>query len=54
MVHGLQAKNMGEQINSSSADFTPILSPDGKYFFFTSWRNGSGDIYWVDSEAIKK
>ena len=29
------------------------LSPDGKYFFFTSGRGGSDDIYWVDAAIIE-
>jgi len=47
-----KAKNLGENVNSPSADFTPIISPDGKYFFFTSWRAGTGDIYWVEAKTI--
>lgn len=46
------AKNMGETINSSSTDYTPMLSPDGKYLFFTSARAGVGDIYWISSKII--
>ncbi|MCP5106099.1 MAG: hypothetical protein GY950_22125, partial [bacterium] len=48
-----KAKNMGEGINSSGPDFTPMLSPDGKYLFFTSGRGGVNDIYWVDAKIIK-
>jgi len=33
-------KNMGEKINSPESDYCPMLSPDGKYFFFTSKKNG--------------
>jgi Tol biopolymer transport system component len=32
------AKNLGAPINSSTVDFCPNMSPDGKYFFFTSDR----------------
>ena len=46
--------NMGEDINSNESDFCPTLSPDGKYFFFTSGRSGKGDIYWVDVNIIQK
>jgi len=34
-------KNLGDKINSSAWDFSPKLSPDGKYFFFTSARGFS-------------
>jgi len=34
-----QAKNLGDKINSSAREYCPIGSPDGKYFFFTSFRS---------------
>lgn len=36
--HWTAAKNLGSTINSSALDFCPIMSPDKKYFFFTSER----------------
>ena len=45
-----KSKNMGKAFNTSGYDFCPIVSPDGKYFFFTR----RGDIYWVSVEAIQK
>lgn len=32
------AKNLGESINSTSLDYCPSISPDGKWLFFTSQR----------------
>jgi len=32
------AKNLGDKINSPSQELAPSVSPDGKYFFFTSTR----------------
>jgi Tol biopolymer transport system component len=46
------AMNMGETINTPSSEFCPTLSPDGRYFLFTSRRAGSDDIYWVDASVI--
>ncbi len=46
-------KNMGPRINSKSVEHCPILSPDGKYLFFTSNRRGNRDIYWVDQRIIR-
>ncbi len=43
---------MGENFNTASSEFCPMLSQDGKYFFFTPGRKGSDDIYWVDARAI--
>ena len=33
-----KSENLGAMINSSGWDFSPKISPDGKYFFFTSNR----------------
>jgi Tol biopolymer transport system component len=45
--------NMGESINSEGYDFSAMLSPDGKYLFFTRHINRNGDIYWVDAKIIE-
>jgi Tol biopolymer transport system component len=50
-------KNMGEKINSSRHDVCPYISPDGKYFFFTSnkrnYQNYSEDRLTYE-EIIKR
>jgi Tol biopolymer transport system component len=33
-----KAVNMGSEINSPGQDYCPALSPDGKYFFFSSYK----------------
>jgi hypothetical protein len=45
-------KNMGAAINSDKRDFCPMVTPDGKYFFFSSKREGDGDIFWIDAKVI--
>jgi len=30
-----------------------MVTPDGKYFFFSSKRLGEGDIFWVDAKVIE-
>ncbi len=49
-----EAHNMGEAINSSGFERFPYVSPDGKYLFFTSDRDGSPEIYWVNAAVIEK
>jgi Tol biopolymer transport system component len=34
-----RASNLGDQINSSGSEYSPIVSPDGKYFFWSSTRS---------------
>lgn len=46
--------NMGEAVNSDAIEYSPMLSPDRKYLFFTSTRSGNGDIYWIDAAIIEK
>jgi Tol biopolymer transport system component len=29
-----------------------MVTPDGKYLFFSSKRLGVGDIFWVDTRVI--
>ena len=50
----IELKNMGNKINSAETDYCPMLSPNGKYLFFTSRRSGNGDIYWVDAKIIEQ
>ena len=47
-----QPVNMGEKINSSFQEYIPNVTPDGKYFFFTTNKTGNRDIYWVDAKII--
>jgi hypothetical protein len=49
-----KAKNMGKTINTSSAEIAPAVSPDGKYLFFMSRRNGIGEFFWVDAKIISQ
>ncbi len=37
------SKNMGNQINSYAFEYCPTVSPDGKYFFFTSYKKSEQD-----------
>ncbi len=45
-----EPRNLGGAINTKANENCPILSPDGKFLFYTS----GGDIYWVSAEVIEK
>ena len=44
-------KSMGDMINRGEGRF-PSFSPDEKYLFFTSYRTGRAEHYWVDASII--
>lgn len=41
-------QHLGHGINSEETDYCPMLTPDGKYLFFSR----AGDIYWVDARVL--
>ena len=47
------AIDMGEKINTEYHDLCTSVSPDGKYLFFLSQREGKYRIYWVDAKIIE-
>lgn len=49
-----QPVNLGAEINSKYAESRVYVSPDGKYLFFTSNRNGTMDTWWVDAKILEK
>lgn len=42
-------RNMGERINTKTYEYCPNISPDGKYFFFSS----ESDVKWISSKILK-
>jgi hypothetical protein len=47
--------NMGEMFNIHCGENCPMVSPDGKYFFFNRYceDKDKGDMYWVDAKIIE-
>lgn len=43
-----------EAVNSSTHDMYPVVTPDGQYLFFLSWRDGGSWPYWVDTGIIEE
>jgi hypothetical protein len=52
--------NLGEVINTPMIDYCPMITPDGKYLFFSrrnpgSWAEATeGNVYWVDARVIEQ
>jgi len=47
-------QNMGEPVNTPSSEICPMVTPDGKYFLFNSFKNGNADNYWIDADFINR
>ena len=45
--------NMGHKVNSYAREYCPSVSPDGKYFFFSSRKWGLEHIFWMDAKIIE-
>lgn len=56
--------NLGPEVNSGVLEYCPMVTPDGKYLFFSrrlsdppdgGWPNVvEGNVYWVDIEVIHR
>ena len=52
--------HLGKTINSQDNDYCPMVTPDGKYLFFSrrqgaSWKDATaGDLYWVDAKVLEQ
>jgi hypothetical protein len=52
--------HLGKAINSEDTDFCPMVTPDGKYFFFSRRRGTggatatAGDVYWIDVKILEE
>jgi Tol biopolymer transport system component len=46
--------NMGNLINTKANEYSPFLSPDGKYLFFVRHDGINGDIFWINASIINK
>ena len=50
----VEPRNMGSEINSAGSEYGSTISPDGKYFFYTSNIKGSEDIFWISAKIIEE
>jgi hypothetical protein len=55
------AINLGPAINTADTDFCPMVTPDGKYLFFSrtygggSWATTTdADVFWVDMAVVER
>ncbi|MCL1044476.1 hypothetical protein L2737_03900 [Shewanella electrodiphila] len=46
------AKSLGSKVNTADHEFTPIVSPNGEYLFFTRIENGKGNLYQIKLSAL--
>ncbi len=48
-----EATPLPPPINSEFTEIYPVISPDQKYLFFLSWREGAGRIFWVEADFLR-
>ena len=53
MVNGQLPGTSGPKVNSGFRDYSPRISPDGKYLFFTSEKDFSAGVIRMLLKAIK-
>jgi hypothetical protein len=52
--------HLGDMINTADHEYCPMVTPDGKYLFFSRMYGGSwdtatgGDVFWVDAKIIER
>ena len=52
--------NLGDGINTDQTEYCPMVTPDGKYLFFSrrwgaTWEETTaGDVYWVDAGVLER
>jgi hypothetical protein len=52
--------NLGPGINTDQTEYCPMVTPDGKYLFFSrrwgaTWEETTaGDVYWVDAGVLDR
>lgn len=42
----IPARNLGDIINTDAHENCPFVSPDGRFFFFNSYRKGKQESHW--------
>lgn len=48
-----EAEPLPAPINSDATEIYPVVSPDGRYLFFLSWREGAGRPFWVEADFLR-
>jgi hypothetical protein len=50
----IEAERLPSPINTDITELYPVVTPDGEYLFFLSWRGGAGRIFWVDAGFLRR
>jgi hypothetical protein len=47
--------NLGNTINTAQTEYCPMVTPDGKFLFFSRRQEDqAGDVYWVDLKILDR
>ena len=47
-----EAEPLPAPINSDYTELYPVVTADGEYLFFLSWRRGAGRVFWVEAAFL--
>jgi hypothetical protein len=50
----IEAEPLPSPINSAHTEIYPLVTPDGEYLFFLSWREGAGRMFWVETDFLRR
>jgi hypothetical protein len=45
-------QSLGAPVNSAKYEYGPFVTPDGEWLWFTSHRDGSGDLFRIATSAV--
>ncbi len=46
--------HMGDVINTELTDYCPMVTPDGRFFFFSRRTAEGGDVYWMHARVLER
>jgi hypothetical protein len=47
-----EGRNLGDVVNTANLEAFAGISPDGRFLFFESDRDGPDHVYWVETRAV--
>ena len=49
-----EGRSLGPEVNCEAGSMCSVVSPDGKYLFYTSRCTGKRTVQWISTEVIHR